>query len=173
MKQIILTRHTDNREFKDVGKKHNDYDLTKVGIKQAEEVQEFLKDKSFKAIFSSIYLRAIRTAEIVNRDKNVPIYKTNAFNEYYLRPDGKGVESTRMALARTLSKLYAVFDLFDDVLIVAHSSINQSIIQAILNMEYDKSLTYFNKFGETQILKYDYQEGDKNWRIVDAFVPKQ
>lgn len=173
MKQIILTRHTDNRIKKDAQLKFNDYELTKVGKKQAEEVRDFLAAKDFEVIFTSLYLRAIQTAEIINSKKKVRVYKTNAFNEYLLRSDGSGVETTEMGISRTMSKLFSIFDLFDNILIVAHSSINQTIVHSLLNLEYDQSLSSFKNFGETYILRYDYKKGDNNWRIIETFSPKQ
>ncbi|MFQ5493474.1 MAG: phosphoglycerate mutase family protein [Candidatus Dojkabacteria bacterium] len=173
MKQVILTRHTNNRVKKDAQVRLNDYELTSIGKEQALEVKNYLSDKDFEVIYTSLYLRTVQTAEIINEDKKSKTIKTNSFNEYFLRPDGSGVESTDMGISRTMTKLFSIFDIFEKILIVAHSSINQTIIHSLLNIQYKKSLKYFNDFGETHILRYDYKQGDSNWRIVDSFKPKQ
>ena len=174
MKTIILTRHTNNKASEDAAvDKQNDFQLTDRGLAQAEELNKYLKKYKFEAIFTSLFLRAIQTAEIINKGKNVPLYKTNAFNEYFLREDGSGVEGTDVGITRTMAKLYSIYDIFDSILIVAHSSINKTILHALMNMEYKKTQEYFDKYGETQVLRYDYKLGDDNWKIIDSFEPKQ
>lgn len=44
-------------------------DLNENGIKQAEFLKEQLNDHEFDAIFSSVLLRAVHTAEIINNGK--------------------------------------------------------------------------------------------------------
>lgn len=173
MKQIILTRHTNNKVKKDAQVRLNDYELTDLGKTQAQGVKEYLSNKEFDVIYTSLYQRTVQTAEIINEDRKVKTIKTNSFNEYFLRPDGSGVESTDMGISRTMTKFYSIFDLFEKILIVAHNSINQTIIRSLLNIEYDESLTYFNSFGETQILRYDYKKGDTKWGIIESYTPKQ
>lgn len=174
MKTIILTRHTNNKASEDVAvDKQNDFQLTDIGFAQARELYEFLRRYKFEAIFTSLYLRSIQTAEIINEGRNIQLFKTNAFNEYFLREDGSDVESTDVGITRTMTKLYSLFDIFENILIVAHSSINKTILHALMNMEYTKTQEYFDKYGETQVLRYDYKLSDDNWRIIDSFEPKQ
>lgn len=45
---------------------HPDEDLTELGIKQAEELKEKIKDINFDIIYVSPYLRARHTANIIN-----------------------------------------------------------------------------------------------------------
>lgn len=51
-----------------------DEDLTEVGIKQAEELREEIKEINFDIIISSPLIRAKHTAEIINRNNNPIIY---------------------------------------------------------------------------------------------------
>lgn len=59
-----------------------------VGIKDAETTAELLKimsDKSkskFKAIYTSPYYRCAKTAEIINKYINLPIYEDDRLNEF-------------------------------------------------------------------------------------------
>lgn len=59
-----------------------------LGIKDAENTAELLKimlDNSkskFKAIYTSPYYRCSKTAEIINKHINLPIYEDPRFNEF-------------------------------------------------------------------------------------------
>lgn len=168
-----MIRHTDNKVSEDSINSENDYPLTKEGIRQARELRTLLKDESFDAVFTSLKQRSIQTAEVLCKDRDVKMYKSVAFNEYMLRPDGSGVESTRMGESRTMSKIYSIYEIFEEVAIVAHGSINKTILRSLLNIDYEESFEYFKKYGEIQILRYDYKKGDTKWNIVDSFAPKQ
>ncbi len=165
MKQIILIRHSES------DKTVSDSHLTEKGNKQAEKVEEFLKKYEYEAIFTSLYSRAQETAKIINT-KKLPLSSTSAFNEYYVRPDGTDVESISQAQERAMGKLYSVFGQYESVVIVFHSSIGKTILQSLLNLKYDDAKKYFNEFGETQVLRYDYKKGDTCWKIIDSYIPK-
>ena len=59
-----------------------------LGIKDAETTAELLKimsDKSkstFKAIYTSPYYRCLKTAEIINKHLNLPIFEESRLNEF-------------------------------------------------------------------------------------------
>lgn len=57
-----------------------------LGIKDAETTAELLKIMSqktnFKAIYTSPYYRCSKTAEIINKHINLPIYEEPRFNEF-------------------------------------------------------------------------------------------
>lgn len=169
MKKIILTRHTE----KDKGY-HNKIDnpLTEHGIKQAEGIAKFLSNHPYEIIFTSLMRRANETVEILNKGKEIKIIKSIAFNEYYIRDDGKNVETTNMGVSRTLTKLYSVADIYDSILIVAHNSINKTILQRLLNIGYDESQEFFNNYGDTVVLRYDWEQGDDKWIIEDKYTPE-
>lgn len=63
-------------------------DIQPLGIKDAENTAELLKivsDNSkseFKAIYTSPYYRCAKTAEIINKHINLPIYEEPRFNEF-------------------------------------------------------------------------------------------
>lgn len=63
-------------------------DILPLGVKDAEVTAEILKtmsDKSkskFKAIYTSPYFRCAKTAEIINKHINLPIYEDARFNEF-------------------------------------------------------------------------------------------
>lgn len=175
MKQIILIRHTETASASinlKQAKNSLDLGLSEKGKEQALEIRSFLKDFDYQVIFTSLYRRSRETAVLIN-EKAVQNIFTNAFNEYYVDSKGQEIEGTSDGAARAMTKMYSIFNLYENMVIVAHSSINQTILQSLLNLKFDKARTYFNKFGETQVLRYFWEKGDTNWTILQSFIPKQ
>lgn len=177
MKQIILVRHVETELIAggNKGDERNDSPVSEFGRKQAEEVRDYLKSKNynFEMVFTSLLQRAHEMGKVVNEIKNVPLFPTAAFNEYFQRDDGSGVETTEAGAARTMTKIYSMHDIFEEIVIVGHASINKTIVQCLMNMEFEETKKYFNKLGEVNVLRYDWKQGDKGWSIIDSFTPKQ
>jgi len=169
MKKIILVRHTETILLK------GDSPLSPWGVKQAQSIAKFLEEKNhnYEIAITSLYKRAQETAILINKTKNKNIIPSSAFNEYLVQDDGTEVETTTMGVARAMTKIYSLFDIWENVLLVAHGSINRTILRSLLNLEYEKAEEYFRKFGETHVLRYDWKKGDNCWRIIDSFIPKQ
>ena len=153
MKKLILTRHTE-KDLQDLNK--IDTPLTEHGVEQAKSIAKFLEDHPYEIVFTSLMKRANKTAEIINGDKKIKIIKSIVFNEYYIRDDGENVETTSMGVSRTLTKIYSVADIYDSILVVAHNSINKTILQRLLNIGYDESQEFFKNYGDTVVLRYDW-----------------
>ncbi len=73
--KYFLMRHAESKKNNLAGKeiinsklKHDKYDLTEKGVKQAEEAAKKLKKEKIDFIFSSPFLRAKKTAEIVSKE---------------------------------------------------------------------------------------------------------
>ena len=82
MPRLLLIRHgeTDlNAQGRFQG--HSDPPLNDRGRRQAELIAQELRDEKFDAVFSSDLLRAQETAEIVVRNRDVPIRRTNELRE--------------------------------------------------------------------------------------------
>jgi broad specificity phosphatase PhoE len=175
MKQIILVRHTEKEEIPGFTHVEADPHLTEKGRKQAKEIKDFLEKNNFdyEVVLTSLYNRAIETSEIVNDSKDKKVIKSISFNEYFLRPDGGNVEGSRMGTARTMAKIYSLYDQYKTVLIVCHRSIGRSILQPLLNMKFKELENYFVNYGDAYVLRYDNDLGDTNWRIIDSFTPEQ
>ncbi len=169
MKKIILTRHT---EKDGKHKEKLDNPLTEHGIEQAKNIAKFLDNHPYEIVFTSLMRRASETAEVINYDKKIKIIKSMAFNEYYIRNDDENVETTEMGITRSLGKLYSIADIYDSILIVAHNSINKTILQRLLNIGYDESQEFFKNYGETVVLRYDWEKGDDRWVIEDRYTPE-
>ncbi len=80
--KILIVRHgkTDwNRQKRAAGL--SDIELNDEGIAQAEELREKLKDVNFDLIISSPLKRALKTANIINKDHNKEIIIDNGATE--------------------------------------------------------------------------------------------
>lgn len=169
MKQIIIARHTEKTDLQD----SKDCNITKFGKKQAMEMADFLSNYKIDTILTSVLLRSMKTAEIINKRFKLPIIATHSLNEYFLRETGEGVETCEMLESRVFSKLYSLYDVYDSVLLVVHSAMAKTILRTILNIDYNESFEYFNKFGEVCVLRYDHKLGDSKWSVVQRFFPKE
>ncbi len=72
--QIVLVRHgaTDwNLEHRCQGA--TDRDLSEVGLRQAEEIAERLRQETIHAVYSSDLRRARRTAEVISQHHKLPV----------------------------------------------------------------------------------------------------
>ncbi len=72
--ELILVRHGEtawNREGRVQGL--SDIDLSDVGVYHARRLAISLKDRPIRAIYASPLIRALKTAEIINRYHDVPL----------------------------------------------------------------------------------------------------
>ena len=83
--KIIYVHHA----LREVGNPPSQDDkIQPLGIKDAKTTAELLKIMSeqskstFKAIYTSPYYRCAKTAEIINKHINLPIYEDPRFNEF-------------------------------------------------------------------------------------------
>lgn len=82
MVEITLVRHCEtdwNKEKRYLGK--TDIPLNKNGIKNAEILGKFLKNKNFTEIYSSELSRAYQTAKIISNFYGLNVKKIKEFNE--------------------------------------------------------------------------------------------
>lgn len=79
---IYVTRHgkTEWNALKKVMGKY-DMPLSEIGIEQAKQTKENVKDINFDIIISSPLLRARQTANIINEDRNIPIIYDDRISE--------------------------------------------------------------------------------------------
>ena len=174
MNQIILARHcqTELLASGDGGTRRNDSLLSELGLKQADQVSKFVNKFEYEAVFSSLFVRTIKTADIINANKK-PQFANINLSEYFTGDDEKGRESTSMGISRTMSFIYPMFDLYKSIVIVGHNSINSTILRSLLNMEFEEAENYFKSVGQALVLRRDWGKGDKIWHIADEFTPDQ
>lgn len=81
--KIILIRHGESeKNIKDVfDAQGDDFHLTKNGQQQARQAGEMIKDEKIDKIFHSPMLRVKETAEIINKEFNLPLTPAPALTE--------------------------------------------------------------------------------------------
>lgn len=108
---------------------------------------------------------------MLNRERRVPVFSGMALNEYFLRDDYRGVEITEQGLVRSMGYLNQFRPYFESIAVVGHNSILSTMLMSLLNMPFDMAKESFNHAGQCRILRYDWAEGDQNWRELGSFVP--
>lgn len=124
-----------------------DDDLTKLGIEQAKELREKIKDIKFDIIICSPISRAMHTANIINNNKNRIIFDNRIKERDCGDLGGKSIEVTnreeywnynttvQYGTAENIKLFFdRVWDFLDDlktkdyesVLIVAHSGVSKA-----------------------------------------------
>jgi broad specificity phosphatase PhoE len=79
---LYIVRHGETEwNVKRIMQGHKDSPLTEKGIKQVEEVSEELKHIHFDAIFSSDLPRTLRTAEIMNLERELVVQTSHLLRE--------------------------------------------------------------------------------------------
>lgn len=161
---IYLVRHgiTDwNKEYRWQGEE--DRELNAEGINQAETVQKRFAGDDIKSIYSSTLKRAIKTAEIINRNHNLEIKSLHELDECNVGPfsglhidevkdkyrkefkewsgdpwsDIEGLESLGSVQSRAvkgMKKIIAENNEEDKIIVVAHGLLIRTIISWVLKL---------------------------------------
>lgn len=96
--KLLLTRHGQT-DWNVAGKIQGimDIELNETGIKQAEATREKLLNKKIDIIITSPLKRANKTAEIIGRDRNIPIIEEQKIQErYYGKFEGKSSKEVNL-----------------------------------------------------------------------------
>lgn len=92
MKLYVIRHGLTDLNTKGIYNGHLDEDINDIGISQAEQAKEFMKDKDYDVIYCSPMLRAKHTCEIININ-NIPIIYDNRLKERTLgNLDGKNLK---------------------------------------------------------------------------------
>lgn len=174
MKKLILIRHCQSKQQsgEEEIKYRNDSPLSKQGRTQAQLLADHFKDEKIDLILTSLCLRSQQTAEILNKKREVPVFSSMALNEYFLRDDGSGVETTEQGLARSLGFINQFRPYYENIAVVGHNSILRTLLMDSLHIRFEELDNYFSKTGEGYTLRFDWEEGDKTWQIIDSFTPE-
>lgn len=183
--KILITRHgqTDwNLEKKVQGKA--DIELNEKGKQQAEETKKLLDKREIDLIICSPLIRARQTAEIINRERNIPIileegiserdfgefegqatseFDFDAFWSYQKNLQYKKAEN----ITQFFKRVYSCIDKLQveykgkKVLIVSHGGVSipiQCYFEGIPNMESLLPLA----IGNCQVIEYDTEKDKDN-----------
>ena len=82
--KLYLVRHGETDfNVKGIFYGWTDCDINGHGLEQAEGLKDFFKDISIDIIYSSDLKRAVHTAEIIQDQRKVPLYRRENFRELY------------------------------------------------------------------------------------------
>jgi len=154
-----------------MGESRNDSPLSEKGIEQAGRLAEHYKDGKIDLILTSLFQRTQKTAEILNKYHDVPIFSNMALNGYFLRDDGAGVEGTEQGLARSMGFLLQFRPYYNYIAIVSHDGTLRTLLMDLLKIHFEDLNNYFKNPGESHLFRFDWKEGDKIWKIIDSFTP--
>ena len=179
--EILLTRHgqTEWNVLKKVQGKA-DIKLNEIGIEQAKNTKEKLKEEKIDLILSSPLLRARETANIINQDKNVPIIICNelserdfgefegmsstefdfeAFWSYKKNIQYKQAENIKDFFNRVYNFLDSIYEKYKDkrILLVAHGGISIPIY-CYFNTIPDKDSLLSLAIDNCEVAKFVYKD---------------
>lgn len=173
MKQLYLVRHCETKELagEELAHPRNDSMLSANGFEQAKCLLEYLRPLPIDLFLTSIFKRSAQTATVLNRERNAPVFASAMLNEYFLRDDFQGVETTEQGLVRSIGFLNQFRPFYDYIAVVGHNSILATILMSLLNLPFDEGRESFNRAGTCRVLRYDWAQGDQNWQEIDLFIP--
>ena len=172
MTHLYLVRHCETRELAGDESPHprGDSVLSARGEAQARELADFLRSHPVEIVLTSLFLRAQQTAHVIAAG-SIPVRASMALNEFQLRDDGTGVETTEQGLVRSLGFLNAFRPYHAHIAVVGHNSLLSVLRMSLLNAPFDENRGYFSAPGQCCILRYDWRLGDQNWRETASFCP--
>lgn len=191
---FYLVRHGEtmwNKEYRLQG--WLDSPLTEVGVLHAKKLQEYLKNISFAAAFSSSSGRAMETLHILVGDRQLPIFYENDLREIYLGDwQGKTMEEIQKThcseyelymnypaqfvathtesfgavTERAMFTLKKIAEKYpqDNVLIVSHAVTIKCMINAILDRSIDQ-LWAEPFINGTSVTKVEHLE--QQWHVKE------
>lgn len=173
MKQLYLIRHCETKELAGEEPAHprNDSLLSVKGLLQAANLSDYLRPQPIDLFLTSTFQRAQQTVAALNRERKAPVFSSMALNEYFLLDDFQGVETIEQGLVRSIGFLNQFRPYFDHIAIVGHNSILSTILMSLLNMPFNSGKEAFSGAGTCRVLRYDWTQGDENWREIDLFTP--
>lgn len=178
--EILLTRHGQT-EWNILGKVQGraDIELNEKGIEQAEETGRVLENENIDLIICSPLKRAKQTADIINKNKNIPIIYDEDISErdfgefeginkadfdfegywsYKQNNNYEKAENIKTFFERVYNFLDRIKDEYVDkrILIVAHGGISIPVNCYFNGIPKDDNLLKL-VLGNCEIAKYEYK----------------
>jgi len=170
--QIIFVRHGQTEwNYLSRYQGHTDVVLSEEGIKQAHALRERFKQAKLEAIYSSDLQRAIKTAEIINKEHQLPLQILPELREIYFGeweglthrqieeqyadllhqwwttphlvqiPGGESLDNVQKRSMRALKKILAQYQ-SGQIMIVAHGVIIATMICGLLDIPQSRMVEY-------------------------------
>lgn len=196
---IYLVRHGElyweNNIKKCIG--ITDINLSEKGIKKAEEIGIFLKDKNISKIYTSNLKRCEKSAKIISsiidtpyyiqeqlREINMGVWENKSFD--YIKekyPDeyknrGKNISGFKIKNGETFQECYERSkDIFtklveenynDNIVIISHSGVIKSIISYIENKTLNEILSIKLTYGQIITINYNENKYKIIWKNLEV-----
>jgi broad specificity phosphatase PhoE len=174
MRLLYLIRHGESTALarNQAARPGDDSPLSPRGRAQAAAVAAFLAEQPIELILSSVLRRAQETAAVLSASRvDCRHYASALLNEFQLRPDGTGVETTEQGLVRGLGFLNSYRPYAEAIAVVGHNALLSVLRLSFLNARWSEGQAAFAALGCCAVLRYDPDRGDECWREVATFVP--
>ena len=164
---IYFVRHGQSESNAGNGSAHSTTNLSIIGSQQVEILAARLKELSINVILSSNYARARQTAEIINKNINLPIY----FSDILIEENGEeeNFEDLKNRAIKALE--YIISYNSENVLVVGHAKFLKMIFCIMLwgeGLTNDEYLAIRNKtsLNNAGITWFTYNREDKEMYLV-------
>ena len=165
--KIIYCHHAE-RDVDERRLRSQDDDITENGIKDAELVATKLSRQKITAIYTSNFLRCKKTAQIINRELNVPIYEDERFNEI----GSIEGEDWKAGLTRHIDAIQNISNKFNDedtILCVTSGISLSAFVCWNLNDKPNKNYPFMEAENCSPIMFY----GNSNIKFRERFFGRQ
>lgn len=182
MKEIFLIRHA----RQNITAFNEDVPLSKKGIEQAELLEKRLRNEKFDKFYSSALLRAVETADIINRPHSLDIerraelneidygvltslplsVKEKEYREFFKALEKReedipfpGGENSEDVFRRTSIVFREIEESpYERILIVTHGGAMRATLCGLLHLPFSRRLVFSKHLENTGITKLLYDE---------------
>ncbi|WP_097026431.1 alpha-ribazole phosphatase [Clostridium peptidivorans] len=162
-----------------------DVDITSKGIKQIEYISNKVKNVTFDKIYVSNMKRALSSASIISRNKDISFIRDKRLNEmnlgvfegksyediqreypkefqkwsddwkYYAPPEGESYVDFYERVKVFFQEILKLED--ENVLLVTHGGVIRSILTYVMGEDLDVFWKFGSKNGDLTLVKYEYE----------------
>ncbi len=170
MKLYIIRHGLTDLNIKGIYNGHLDEDINDIGISQAEQTKELMKDKAYDVIYCSPMLRTKHTCEIININ-NIPVIYDNRLKERTLgNLDGKDLEKEGLGKKIFFDYNYKSEDANFEDLPSLFKRVHNFLDEIIKNNE-NKNILIVAHGGILRAIYFYFNEIPKNGDL-SSYVPK-
>ncbi len=186
MLNIYLLRHGQTEQnLKGFYYGNLDVDITSKGIKQIEYISNKVKNVTFDKIYVSNMKRALSSASIISRNKDISFIRDKRLNEmnlgvfegksyediqreypkefqkwsddwkYYAPPEGESYVDFYERVKVFFQEILKLED--ENVLLVTHGGVIRSILTYVMGEDLDVFWKFGSKNGDLTLVKYEYE----------------
>ncbi len=160
--KIYLVRHGEKED------ETKDPPLTEKGERQINLLARRLKQEKVKVskIYTTNYLRTIKTADIISKKLCLPVVRDDRLNELYSEffylPDVSVEHEMIFAVKTFVDELVSKKQ---DVILAMHGGINRAIISHLTGISLKEMRFFGMDFGSISLIEYTELMGKNIWRV--------